>query len=68
MLELKNKATSHAKSAEGEESKIKILTKLEKLEEELFTVKGKKREKALETYRELLRLLKEEHIYLVRYE
>lgn len=47
---------------------MKILTKLEKLEEEILKVKGKEREKAMETYRELLWLLKEEPIYLVRYE
>ena len=68
MLKLKNKATSQVARAEGEEFKMKILTKLERLEEEILKVKGKKREEARETYRELLRLLKEEPIYLVRYE
>ena len=47
---------------------MKILTKLRRLEEEILRLKGKKREEAMETYRELLWLLKDEPIYLVRYE
>ncbi len=47
---------------------MKILTKLRRLEEEIPRLKGEKREKAIETYRELLWLLKDEPIYLVRYE
>jgi len=47
---------------------MKILTKLRRLEEEIPRLKGKKREDAMETYRELLWLVKDEPIYLVRYE
>lgn len=68
MLELKKRAMSHVARAEGKEFKMKILTKLERLEEEILKVKGKEREEARETYRKLLRLLREEPIYLVRYE
>lgn len=63
MLELKNAAR-----AKGKEFKTKILTKLARLEEEILRVKGKKREETIKTYRKLLRLLKEEPIYLLRYE
>ena len=41
---------------------------LRRLEEEIPNLKGKKREKAMEMYRELLWLLKDEPIYLLRYE
>ncbi len=68
MLELKKRAMSHGARAEGKKFKMKILTKLERLEEEILKVKGKEREEARETYRKLLRLLREEPIYLVRYE
>ncbi len=68
MLELKNEAMTNAARAKAEEFKMKLLTKLARLEEEILKVKGKKREEAIETYRKLLRLLKEEPIYLVRYE
>jgi hypothetical protein len=47
---------------------MKILTKLRKLEKEIPELKGKKRGEAIETYRELLWLLKDEPIYLLRYE
>ena len=45
---------------------MKILTKLRKLEEEILRLKGRKREETMETYRELLLLLKDEPIYFVR--
>ena len=51
-----------------EEFKMKSPTKLRRLEEEIPNLKGKKREEAMETYRELLWLLKDEPIYLARYE
>jgi hypothetical protein len=41
---------------------------LRRLEEEIPALKGKRREEAIETYRELLRILKDEPIYLMRYE
>jgi len=44
------------------------MTKLRKLEERILKLKGKEREEAMESYRELLFLLKEEPIYLIRYE
>jgi hypothetical protein len=47
---------------------MKILAKLRKLEEEIPNLRGKKREKVMKMYRALLRLLKDEPIYLVRYE
>ena len=68
MLELNKEATIHAARPEREDLKMKILTELEKLEGEILKIKGKKREKAIETYRELLGLLEEEPIYLKRYE
>jgi len=46
---------------------MKIPTKLRKLEKEIPKMKGKKREEAIETYRELLQLLDDEPIYLLRY-
>jgi len=54
-----------------EEFKVKILTKLRRLEEEIPKLKGEKREEAMETYRRLLWLLaqaRDEPVYLVRYE
>ena len=42
--------------------------RLRRLEEEIPALKGKRREEAIETYRELLRILKDEPIYLMRYE
>lgn len=47
---------------------MKILTKLRRLEKEIPKLKGKEREEAMETYRGLLLILKDEPIYLVRYE
>jgi len=47
---------------------MNILTKLKRLEEEIPKLKGEKREEAMETYRQLLWLLKDEPIYLLRYE
>jgi hypothetical protein len=47
---------------------MRILTKLKKLEEEIPKLRGEKREEAMETYRQLLWLLKDEPIYLLRYE
>jgi hypothetical protein len=41
---------------------------LRRLEEEIPVLKGKRREEAIETYRELLKILKDEPIYLLRYE
>jgi hypothetical protein len=41
---------------------------LRRLEEEIPVLKGKRREEAIEIYRELLRILKDEPIYLMRYE
>jgi len=46
----------------------KILKKLRRLEKEIPKLKGKKRGEAIETYREILWLLKDEPIYLLRYE
>ena len=44
------------------------LEKMETLERDIPSMKGKMRDKAMDTYRQLLRLLKDEPIYLVRYE
>lgn len=68
MLELKNEAMSHMAHTKGEDFKMKILTKLARLEREILKLKGKKREKAIRMYREFLGLLKEEPVYLKRYE
>lgn len=67
MLELKNAKTSQVKREEKIELKIEALVKLEKLEKEILRTKGKEREEAIETYRGLLWLLKDEPIYLRRY-
>ena len=67
MLELKNVEFSEVKREEAKKLKIEALIKLERLEEEIPRTEGKKREKAIETYRELLWLLKDEPIYLLRY-
>jgi hypothetical protein len=67
MLKLKNEIFSQAKREETKELKIGALVKLKQLEEEIPRAKGKEREKAIETYRELLWLLKDEPIYLLRY-
>jgi hypothetical protein len=67
MLELKNAEISQGKRDEEKELKIETLIKLERLEKEILRTKGKEREKAIETYRELLWLLKDEPMYLLRY-
>jgi len=46
----------------------KIQKKLRRLEKEIPRLKGKKRGEAIETYREILLLLRDEPIYLLRYE
>ena len=51
-----------------EEYKMEILTKLRKLENEILKLKGEEREKVMEIYRGLLLRLKDDPIYLVRYE
>jgi hypothetical protein len=66
MLELKNAEFSQVKREEAKKLKIEALIKLEKLEEEILRTEGKEREKAIETYRGLLWLLKDEPIYLLR--
>ena len=45
---------------------MKILTKLRKLEEKIPRLKGKKREEAMKSYRELLLSVVDEPIYFVR--
>lgn len=67
MLELKNAEFCEVKREEARKLKIEALIKLERLEEEILRTEGKEREKAIETYRELLWLLKDEPIYLLRY-
>ena len=47
---------------------MEIPTKLRKLEDEILKLKGEEREKVMEIYRSLLLRLKDEPIYLVRYE
>ena len=47
---------------------MKILTKLRKLEGEILELKGKEREEVMEVYRRLLLQLRDEPIYLFRYE
>jgi len=47
---------------------MEILTKLRKLENEILKLKGEEREKVMEIYRGLLLRLKDDPIYLVRYE
>ena len=58
-----NKSTSRA--CEG--CKMKVSTKLRKLETEILALKGRKREKAMKTYRRILFSLENEPIYFVRY-
>jgi hypothetical protein len=67
MLELKNAEFCEVKREEARKLKIEALIKLERLEEEILRTDGKERKKAIETYRELLWLLKDEPIYLLRY-
>jgi len=67
MLKLKNAEFNQVKQEEAKKLKIEALIKLEKLEEEILRTEGKEREKAIETYRELLWLLKDEPVYLLRY-
>lgn len=50
-----------------EEIKMKILTKLRKLETEILQLKGRKREQALKAYRRLLFSLEDEPVYFARY-
>lgn len=50
----------------SEEFKMKILTKLRKLEKEILKLKGRKREEAMKLYRKLLFSLRDEPIYLLR--
>ena len=51
----------------SEELKMKILTKLRKLEKEILELEGRKREEAMKVYRKLLFSLRDEPIYFVRY-
>jgi len=67
MLELKNEEFNQVKQEEAKKLKIEALIKLERLEEEILKTEGKERKKAIETYRELLWLLKDEPIYLLKY-
>jgi hypothetical protein len=67
MIELKNAEFCEVKREEARKLKIEALIKLERLEEEILRTDGKERKKAIETYRELLWLLKDEPIYLLRY-
>jgi hypothetical protein len=53
---------------EGEDVNVKVQSELKRLEEKILAAKGKKRDKAIETYRELLRLVRDEPIFLLRYE
>ncbi len=68
MLKLKNESASHLAYADKEDFKTKTLMKLKRLEEEILTLKGKRRKAVIETYRKLLWALKDEPIYLIRYE
>jgi hypothetical protein len=65
MLELENAKSSQTRISK--KLKVDVLVELERLEEEIFQIEGKEREKAIETYRELLRLLEDEPIYFSRY-
>ena len=47
---------------------MKIHAMLRKMEQEIPKLRGRKREEAMEVYHELLWVLKEEPIYLLRYE
>jgi hypothetical protein len=67
MIELKNELFRQVKREETKELKIETLIKLKRLEEKIPKAKGKEREKAIETYRELLWLLKDEPVYFLRY-
>ena len=46
----------------------RAVLQMRRLEEEIPNLKGKKREKAMGVYRELLWLLEDKPIYLLRYE
>jgi len=67
MLQFKKETGSQFTQEEGREYRIRSLIKLEKLEKEILTLKGKDRGRAIAAYRELLRVLKDEPIYLKRY-
>jgi hypothetical protein len=60
--------TSNGLRQEGEDVNVKVQSELKRLEEKILMAKGRKRDKAIETYRELLRLVRDEPIYLLRYE
>jgi hypothetical protein len=47
---------------------MEIPIKLRKMEDEILKLKGEEREKIMKIYRSLLLRLKDEPIYLVRYE
>ncbi len=51
-----------------ESVKMKVFTKLKRLEEEIPKLKAQRREEAMETYRELLLLLEDKPLFLARYE
>lgn len=68
MLKLKNKSVNHLACTDKEDFKTKTLMKLRRLEEEIPTIKGKRRRAAIEAYHKLLWALKDEPIYLTRYE
>jgi hypothetical protein len=54
-------------SRECEGYKMKVPPKLRKLETEILELKGRRREKAMKTYRRILFSLEDEPIYFVRY-
>ena len=67
MLQIEKKTGNQVTQEEGKESEMRSLIKLEGLEKEILTLKGKERDSAIKTYRELLCVLKDKPIYLLRY-
>ncbi len=67
-IALEHEETSLGRFKEAEAIKSEILSELERLQKEILEKKGKEREKAMKSYRELLRLMKDEPLYISKYE
>ena len=69
MLQPRKRAPENRQfTQEEKEYRVKALIKLEKLQKEILTLKGKERRRAIDAYMQgFLWILKNEPIYLMRY-
>ncbi len=67
MMELENGPVNQGKTEKSGGTKLEKIIRLERLQKEIPRARGKDRDKAIAAYRELLKLLKDEPTYLLRY-